>query len=90
MTTLLRRWLRPAVPPATLHDKVRLCAAYERLGPNGREVLLYLADRLVRGHDDYGDFNRGRDYAHEAAEEYCDGAIYAARWALEQRKGGAT
>lgn len=85
--TWLRRLLgaRP-VPRARVVDKVKLQEHFSQLGPNGREVLLYIAARLVAGHAQYGDFDKGRDYGRECAEEYADGAIYAARWALEQRE----
>lgn len=82
--TLLRRWLRPAVPAATLHDKVRLCHAYEQLGPRSRRVLLLLADRLVQGQRDYGDFQTPRCWPLERAHEQIDSAVYAAAEYLEQ------
>ena len=55
-----------------------LLHSWGRLGPNGRKVLQLLADRLVLGHERYGDFDDGRDFTREALEEDLDGIVYRA------------
>jgi hypothetical protein len=59
-----------------------LLVAYTQLGPNAQRVLLMIADRLVKGAKQYGDFDADRDWVHEAFEEACDQTVYLAIRAL--------
>ena len=77
MTWLRRRLARPAVSADTLHAKVQLCRTYEALGPRGRRVLLFIAARLEAGAQ-HGDFDPGRDWSRERAEERADTIVYEA------------
>jgi hypothetical protein len=57
-------------------NKERVTVAMETLGPNAIRVLADIADRLVRGAKEYGDFETERDWIKEAYEEELDNVIY--------------
>lgn len=66
-------------------DVLRLGALYGALGPNGRRILMRLAERLAAGAKQYpDDFAIGRrNWDREAIEELLDAAVY-----LEARTQG--
>lgn len=69
-------------------DMTRLRDAYAGLGPNGRRILVRHAERLLAGHQRYGDFPAGRNMKRETIEELVDAAIYLERWVDEQPEPG--
>lgn len=59
---------------------VRVHVAFESLGPDEREVLALIAERLVKGRQVYGELNVAtdkRDMVKETLEEAADQAVYA-------------
>jgi hypothetical protein len=76
---------KPCVRPPAIerNDWNHLLEAWTQIGPNARLVLLDLADRLVMGNKQYGDFTDDRDWPRELQAELLDGLVYLA---IENRK----
>lgn len=64
--------------------RLRLFAAWEKIGPNAKAILCVVAERLALGAERYPgeDFTSGRDWRQEAHEEHLDGLIYSVRATL--------
>lgn len=54
----------------------RLASAFTKLGPTARELLVDVAERLVKGAREHGDFETPRDWSREAYEEDLDAIVY--------------
>lgn len=68
------------VAPGDLLDLSVMAAPWSKMGPRGRRVVLRIAERVALGAELYGeDFDAGRDWKGEAAEEAMDAAVYLAR-----------
>lgn len=69
------------------HDLMALASAYDALGPNGRETLLFIAGRLVAGAREHGDFDDdARDYHRDESEEDADAIVYRVRQIIRARR----
>ena len=54
----------------------RIEEAVTKIGPNAKRVLADIAERLVKGAKEHGDFDTPRDWGREAYEEDLDGFVY--------------
>jgi hypothetical protein len=79
---LVKEEAKPAAPAASrrrplgqTHDAID--KAWHLLGPNARELLADIAERLVIGKA-HGDFEKALDWTREAYEEDMDGIVYRA------------
>lgn len=61
-------------------------ASLTLMGPNARRVLADIADRLVKGAREHGDFETKRDWAREAYEEELDNVVYRTLRLMNEEK----
>lgn len=78
--------------PATLDDWHELLNLWRQIGADERRVVLFIAERLLRGQrDHYGKLRLAddpRNWEIEAAEEYADASVYLACAVLARSRPG--
>jgi hypothetical protein len=72
--------VKPRAQAPTAVQLAELIQAFAAIGPNARTLLLNLAQRLVKGAKEHGDFDPStkRVWTREALEEDLDGIVYRA------------
>jgi len=73
-------------------SRARVALAANRLGEDELLVLAEIAERMVAGRAQYGEYIAGtdpRDHLREAAEEGMDAAVYLAMLAVRERARSA-
>lgn len=71
---------KPCIAPPAIErgDWNKLLDNWTQMGPNARQVLLALSDRLAMGAKQYGDFTDNRNWPQELQYELLDGLAYLA------------